>query len=522
MSTQAPDASPDNSESVDALLSEAEVLLLLDGDTEKSAEDSSSSLVGTLSSEQNLLLSFLASFLQGNSQPHVDMAENSRLVASQDSRAPTPLTPQVLLPVNLQSASFLPSSLKTQEGEQVPQSLIAQPALQSAMQTPGQKLREGFSLSSTTAVDSMVDSIAPAAELAPLLPEADGSEEIFSSRLSPTLSSFEGDSTVSLAKQGKEPEKARIATSNMGATERGVIVRRYAAVGEGGERKPTGTSPLTLGQLAENEQSVPHALVALGTQEAEVVGTTEEGNATQTATLGSKDHALTGHSRNMTSQPEANPLVQKAGGGVSSVQTEQLIASLSSRGKNHETVRDRTPFSSGAEVFAANGPGNNATVVLQPRPEGPVRAANFESWRQVVDQVGEGIITNIQQDNREARLYLTPPELGKLDIQLVVESDRIRAHIVAESADVGALIQSHLPELKQALQTHRLDLETVRVDVQTSGGEPNTFSQQPRQDERGRDHGRALPFSSKTEPDTGPVRRLSAPSGHSGRVSVWA
>jgi flagellar hook-length control protein FliK len=145
----------------------------------------------------------------------------------------------------------------------------------------------------------------------------------------------------------------------------------------------------------------------------------------------------------------------------------------------------------------------------------------METWREVVNQVRESIVTTVDQSNREAHLQLDPPELGKLAIQLVMEGERIHAHIVAESADVGALIQAHLPELKQALHSHRLDLDTVRVEVQTGGGGPNTSSQNSQQEERASRHGSNLSMAQADTRD--PETALTTPPvDHRGGVNVWA
>lgn len=159
-------------------------------------------------------------------------------------------------------------------------------------------------------------------------------------------------------------------------------------------------------------------------------------------------------------------------------------------------------------------------AALSSQPERAVYIGNVETWREVVNQVRDSLVTTVEQSSREAHLQLAPPELGKLAIQLVVEGERIHAHIVAESADVGALIQSHLPELKQALHSHCLELDTVRVDVQTGGGEPNTSSHHSQQEERANRYGRNL-FLTQTDSQEPEPAHTTFPVSPSG-VSVWA
>jgi flagellar hook-length control protein FliK len=86
------------------------------------------------------------------------------------------------------------------------------------------------------------------------------------------------------------------------------------------------------------------------------------------------------------------------------------------------------------------------------------------SWSPVVHQVADGILTQIRHNKNEAVLTLDPPELGHIKIELVLDKDQLRAHILAETADSRRLLQHHLPELRQALHLQHLDLVDVRVD----------------------------------------------------------
>jgi flagellar hook-length control protein FliK len=133
-----------------------------------------------------------------------------------------------------------------------------------------------------------------------------------------------------------------------------------------------------------------------------------------------------------------------------------------------------------------------------------------------------GVSASLRQNSQEARIQLEPPELGKLKIALVLEGGRVHARIIAESAEVGALIQNHLPELKQALQSHSLELDTVRVDVNSGGGEQGDFSRGFQQD-LGARGGRGGPnaFSQWAEKDA-EESGSSTRSGSHGSVSVWA
>ena len=516
-----------------ASLSEIGVLSFSDQDIEKKGEDASTTLTGSFSFEQGLLLSFLAPLLQSNGQPVVDEEGTPQLAATQGSQKSS----RISLQTNTQTAFLLPVPPTAKREGQALQDTPVQSGSQFAAQSSAQNQPEQFSLVAVDSVALMINE-----ELTSLTYEGEGADEAFLSKPLSPISSSEGDSPTPLTTQDKGPQldslaaalsgkaTAKVATSTAGTAERGMIVRRYAAFGGSTEQTPTSVSSLVPEPLNVNEQSSTPVL-ALRTQEPNVVDTPEVESASPLSNLelwrppspgGTlKGHELTGHTKSAASQPEVDSLVRKAEKSMPTVQAEPVIAGFLSRGKNRELARDRVLSSSGAEVFPANILESNSVASSQARPGGAPYANNFELWRQVVDQVGDGLITSIQQDNREARLQLTPPELGKLDIHLVVESGHIHARIVAESADVGALIQSHLTELKQALQTHRLDLDTVRVEVQTSGGEPNTFSQHSQHEENAHGYGSSSPFFLEaSEPE--PIRHPSTLSGHGGRISVWA
>ncbi|MBI3303937.1 MAG: flagellar hook-length control protein FliK [Deltaproteobacteria bacterium] len=144
-----------------------------------------------------------------------------------------------------------------------------------------------------------------------------------------------------------------------------------------------------------------------------------------------------------------------------------------------------------------------------------------ETWQSVLDQVTSGISASLRRNSQEARIQLEPPELGRLNIDLVLEGGRVHARIVAESADVGVLIQTHLPELRHALQSHSLDLEEVRVDVQGGGGERGNFSPGFQQDSeaRGQEGTIARPQWARKE---GEEPDGTLPPGRTRGVSVWA
>ena len=145
------------------------------------------------------------------------------------------------------------------------------------------------------------------------------------------------------------------------------------------------------------------------------------------------------------------------------------------------------------------------------------------SWPPVIEQVASGIVANIRQRKHEAVIALDPPELGSLKINLSLDGSKVQIRIIAEAHESRNLIEHHLPELKQALQVHRLDLIDARVEGGNWNGATGDLmhSFQRGSDNREQwdwsagDLFRPLSESTETQrPDTTP------PS--TGRVSMWA
>jgi len=209
-------------------------------------------------------------------------------------------------------------------------------------------------------------------------------------------------------------------------------------------------------------------------------------------------------------------------GRAHAVQVDQWMQTLLPREKTREASLPTQQTLPGAEWLVASMTGNSQTSQTQPQPDQPADLRHSEHWQIVLKQAADRIVTQVRQDSREARLQLDPPELGKLDIQLVVEGERMHAHIVAESADVGALIQTHLPELKHALQSRQLALESVRVDVQGGGGDLTSSSQRFRQESPSSGQGQAGQQALQAKETESESSSIVAPVSHQGRVSVWA
>lgn len=93
-------------------------------------------------------------------------------------------------------------------------------------------------------------------------------------------------------------------------------------------------------------------------------------------------------------------------------------------------------------------------------------AASAQLLDQARDSVFKQILVQLQDGGGEMRVRLQPPELGELDLRLVVtEGNRLSLHIAAERQELTGLLQRHLGELEQALQA--AGLQVTGAEVQT-------------------------------------------------------
>jgi len=141
----------------------------------------------------------------------------------------------------------------------------------------------------------------------------------------------------------------------------------------------------------------------------------------------------------------------------------------------------------------------------------------------LMDQVAGEIANSVRQNKHEAVLTLDPPELGSLKINLSLDGGKVQVHIIAEAHESRSLIENHLPELKQALQLHRLDLVDARVENggwnATTGDLTHGFQHGP-----GNRQESGANFGGPSQPESEPTETQEPENDQPavGRVSMWA
>ena len=99
---------------------------------------------------------------------------------------------------------------------------------------------------------------------------------------------------------------------------------------------------------------------------------------------------------------------------------------------------------------------------------------------QIFDQVVTHLSGSVNGESGRMVLRLQPAELGSLKLELMVEGDRIRANLHAQSHQVQEVLERNLPQLRNALaeQGLKIDQFQVNVDQRQHNGQSENLAQQ--------------------------------------------
>jgi flagellar hook-length control protein FliK len=100
---------------------------------------------------------------------------------------------------------------------------------------------------------------------------------------------------------------------------------------------------------------------------------------------------------------------------------------------------------------------------LDPRAARLAEAARDSIFKQIALRIGS--------ESSQMRVLLQPPELGRLDLRVTVERNgALRVSIVADRADLAAMLERHAGELKQILSERGFADVQTHVQAGDSGG----------------------------------------------------
>ena len=93
----------------------------------------------------------------------------------------------------------------------------------------------------------------------------------------------------------------------------------------------------------------------------------------------------------------------------------------------------------------------------------------------VVDQAVDGSVALYKSGATRVRLNLNPPQLGSLDVDLLVSRDRVKVVLTAETGEARNILQLNSDQLKSSLQVHGLNVD--KFDVLLKEHDSQNFSQ---------------------------------------------
>ena len=143
--------------------------------------------------------------------------------------------------------------------------------------------------------------------------------------------------------------------------------------------------------------------------------------------------------------------------------TEVVVAGIPSTELAAATTPAATPFA--AALTAAPQTMANAPVATPP-PASPPLAMDTPDWPQ---RLGEQIQWRLGEGIQEARIEITPRELGLVDVRLSMDDGGLRVHLSAAHAQTRELLQSELPRLREWLQQGGVQLADAQVGREAPG-----------------------------------------------------
>lgn len=113
-----------------------------------------------------------------------------------------------------------------------------------------------------------------------------------------------------------------------------------------------------------------------------------------------------------------------------------------------------------------NSPSGGYQQVASLAGEKPVVAAEHAEItpRGLIDQIADGAKTS-----GRVRIALNPPSLGTLDMDVLVRDNKVHVILQAENVDVKQVLQSNMDNLRTALRSQGLTVDSIQVLTQEKG-----------------------------------------------------
>lgn len=140
------------------------------------------------------------------------------------------------------------------------------------------------------------------------------------------------------------------------------------------------------------------------------------------------------------------------------------------RTKPVNTDTERSPVV--AELATGIGTQREALSAPEVAASHPVSRLTSPEPEVLVEQMVRGVRFVADRQGGSVRISLEPPELGMVRIRLDLNQDRARGWIEVSSRSTQELLEQNVPQLRRALQSHGIHLQSLIIRPETGDSSP--------------------------------------------------
>lgn len=146
--------------------------------------------------------------------------------------------------------------------------------------------------------------------------------------------------------------------------------------------------------------------------------------------------------------------------GAAAGQAEMQQDKTADAGPAKKVSAPKSGVAEGRDAIAA--PGDRSPVAVG-KAAGGLTAAKPQT---VMSQVFDGAAQILRDGSGRVVLTLQPPRLGTLDLDVVVQDNRVKMVMLADNQEVKQLLQAGMDDLRNALQDKGFEIDRLEVLVQ--------------------------------------------------------
>ncbi|MCD6582638.1 MAG: flagellar hook-length control protein FliK [Desulfuromusa sp.] len=196
-----------------------------------------------------------------------------------------------------------------------------------------------------------------------------------------------------------------------------------------------------------------------GQQAQSIKGPIQLHNSRQQVGLNQSDPAVPVLQEEVVEQKQSTEVSQRPDGSA-----KQMLENLTQLGQRNLQSPGQPPVQ-----------GLEMNRVAAPNPVVQLASGQQVAESHIFDQVVTQLSGSINGESGRMVLRLQPAELGSLKIELMVEGDRIRVNLHAQSQQVQEVLERNLPQLRNALAEQGLKIDQFQVITDKNHDQQNQF-----------------------------------------------